>query len=108
MNLPSHKRAIGCRWVFNIKDNINVPMFKARLVAQGFRQVQGVVYGETFSPLVRYESIRILFAIAVQFKLVVHQMDVTTAFLNGDLEEEIYMKVPGGVNASGKYGISSL
>ena len=74
-------------------------MFKARLVAQGFRQVQGVDYGETFSPVIRYESIRILFAIAAQFKLVIHQMDVTTAFLNGDLQEEIYMKIPDGVDA---------
>ena len=99
VELPSHKRAIGCRWVFNIKDNINVPLFKARLVAQGFRQVQGVDYGETFSPVIRYESIRILFAIAAQFKLVIHQMDVTTVFLNGDLQEEIYMKIPDGVDA---------
>ena len=66
-------------------------MFKARLVAQGFRQVQGVDYGETFSPVVRYESIRILFAIAAQFKLTVHEMDVTTAFLNGDLQEEMVL-----------------
>ena len=66
-------------------------MFKARLVAQGFRQVQGVDYGETFSHVVRYESIPILFAIAAQFKLTVHEMDVTTAFLNGDLQEEMVL-----------------
>ena len=99
VELPAHKRAIGCRWVFNIKDNTTPPMFKGRLVAQGFKQIQGVDYGETFSPVIRYESIRILFALAAQFKLAVHQMDVTTAFLNGDLQEEIYMKVPDGVDA---------
>ena len=92
--LPAHRRAIGCRWVFTIKDLTTPPTYKARLVAQGFRQIQGIDYGETFSPVVRYESIRVLFALAAQFKLKIHQMDVTTAFLNGDLEEEIYMVIP--------------
>ena len=64
-----------------------------------FRQAQGVDYGETFSPVVCYESIRISFAIAAQFKLLVYQMDVTTAFLNGYLKEEIYIKIPYGVDA---------
>ena len=99
VNLPAGRRAIGCRWVFVIKDSTSPPTYKARLVAQGFRQVYGLDYFETFSPVVRYESIRILFALASQFKLIIHQMDVTTAFLNGSLDEEIYMKVPDGVEA---------
>ena len=100
--LPSKRRAIGCRWVFTIKDNdpSKPPIYKARLVAQGFRQVHGLDYSETFSPVIRYESIRLLFAIAAQFDLAIHQMDVTTAFLNGDLAEEIYMQVPDGVKAA--------
>lgn len=99
VHLPPGRRAIGCRWVFTIKETTTPPTYKARLVAQGFRQVYGLDYFETFSPVVRYESIRILFAVAVQFDLVVHQMDVTTAFLNGHLQEEIYMNVPAGVDA---------
>ena len=98
--LPPTRRAIGCRWVFTIKDTTTPPTYKARLVAQGFRQIHGLDYTETFSPVVRYESIRVLFAIAAQFQLKIHQMDVTTAFLNGDLAEEIYMRVPPGITAS--------
>lgn len=100
VSLPAGRRAIGCRWVFTIKDTSSPPLYKARLVAQGFRQIHGIDYGETFSPVVRYESIRVLFALAAQFGLAIHQMDVTTAFLNGDLDEEIYMQVPDGVSAS--------
>lgn len=100
-SLPAGRRAIGCRWVFTIKDNTTPPTYKARLVAQGFRQVHGLDYGETFSPVVRYESIRVLFALAARFDLVIHQMDVTTAFLNGDLHEEIYMQPPPGSPAAG-------
>lgn len=96
VDLPQGRRAIGCRWVFNIKDSASPPIYKARLVAQGFRQVQGLDYQETFSPVIRYESIRLLFATAAEFHLGIHQMDVTTAFLNGDLDEEIYMNQPDG------------
>ncbi len=87
--------------MFTIKDSTSPPTYKARLVAQGFRQVQGLDYGETFSPVVRYESIRMLFAIAAQYDLHIHQMDVTTAFLNGDLVEEIYMQPPPGSPLAG-------
>lgn len=97
--LPAGRRAIGCRWVFTIKDSTSPPTYKARLVAQGFRQVYGLDYFETFSPVVRYESIRIVLAISAQFDLKIHQMDVSTAFLNGTLNEEIYMMVPDGVDA---------
>ncbi|TID30591.1 hypothetical protein CANINC_000822, partial [Pichia inconspicua] len=100
VKLPAGRRAIGCRWVFTIKDSTSPPTYKARLVAQGFRQIYGLDYFETFSPVVRYESIRIVLALAAQFGLTIHQMDVTTAFLNGHLDEEIYMKVPDGVSAS--------
>lgn len=99
--LPAGRRAIGCRWVFTIKDTTVPPTYKARLVAQGFRQVHGLDYGETFSPVIRYESIRLLFSLAAQFGLVIHQMDVTTAFLNGDLAEEIYMLPPPGYPSDG-------
>ena len=71
-----------------------VERHKARLVAQGFNQKAGLNYDETFSPVVRFESLRMLAALAVQDGLVLHQMDVTSAFLNGTLTKEVYMEQP--------------
>nr|PNR28833.1 hypothetical protein PHYPA_027525 [Physcomitrium patens] len=98
-HLPPHRKAITCRWIFKIKlkNSGAVDRFKARLVARGFNQIQGLDYHETFSPVVRIQSIRLILALAVQLDLHVHQMDVKTAFLNGSLQEEIYMKIPEGV-----------
>ena len=76
--------------------NGEVERFKARLVAQGFSQQFGLDYDETFCPVVRFESIHTVIALAMQNDLRVHQMDVTTAFLNGELKEEVYMKQPEG------------
>ena len=70
--------------------------FKARLVAQGFTQTKGADYDETFSPVVRMESLRTVVGLAIQKKLKIHPLDVTAAFLNGKLQEEIYMKQPEG------------
>lgn len=67
-----------------------VERFKGRLVAKGYSQKHGIDYDETFSPVVRFPSIRALLAYAVQNEMMIHQMDVVTAFLNGELEEEIY------------------
>ena len=68
--------------------------YKARIVAQGYSQKFGQDYDETFSPLVRFESVRTVISLAAQYHLKLHQMDVTTAFLNGELEEEVYMRQP--------------
>ena len=97
-NLPEGRKAIDCRWVFKVKYNADgsVERHKARLVAKGYSQEPGLDYDETFSPVAKYTSIRSLLAIANQLDLEVHQMDVSTAFLNGELEEEIYMKQPEG------------
>ena len=76
--------------------------YKARLVAQGFTQKQGQDYDETFSPVIRFESLHTLVALAVQKGLSLHQMDVTAAFLNGDLKEEVYMKQPKKFAEEGK------
>jgi hypothetical protein len=94
--LPPGRKPIDCKWVFRKKytDTGEVEKYKARLVARGFTQVKGVDYHETFSPVVKFASIRTLLALAVQHSYIVHQMDVTTAYLNGDLEEEIYMTQP--------------
>jgi hypothetical protein len=93
VDLPKDRRAIGCRWVFFKKDD---GRYKARLVVQGFSQVEGVEYQETFSPVIRSESIKLLMAVAASQNKEVHQMDFTTAFLNGTIEGEIYMKQPVG------------
>ena len=102
--LPKDRKAVGCKWVFKVKHNADgsIERHKARLVAQGFSQRYGVDYDETFSPVVRFESIRTVIALSVQRGLKLHQMDVTAAFLNGELEDEVYMKQPEGFEVKGK------
>ena len=92
------KNVITCKWVFKVKRNADgtVDRYKARLVAQGYSQEEGMDYDHTFAPVARYSSIRSLLAIANQLNLEVHQMDVKAAYLNGDLEHEIYMEQPNG------------
>ena len=104
VELPKGRKPVGCRWVFKIKHNANgaVERYKARLVAKGYSQEEGIDYEETFSPVARYTSIRSGLAIANQLDLELHQMDVQTAFLNGELEEEIYMLQPEGYKEKGK------
>ena len=101
---PKECNVIGCKWVFRVKydGNGNVKCFKSRLVAQGFSQRHGVDYGEVFSPVAHLSSIRILLAFAAENKLQIHQMDVVSAFLNGELKEEIYMRQPPGYELKGK------
>ena len=76
--------------------------YKARLVAQGFSQKFGTNYDETFCPVVRMESLRTLIALAIQNGLKLHQIDVTTAFLNGELKDEVFMKQPEGFIVKGQ------
>lgn len=94
--LPDGKKAVKCKWVFAIKKDQNgKPIkYKARLVAKGYSQTQGIDYQETFAPVVRYTSIRFLLALAAHRNLEITQMDAVTAFLNGKLNEEIYMEQP--------------
>ena len=79
-----------------------VDKYEARLVAKGFTQQKGVDFFDTYSPVARISSIRILLALASIHNMFIHQMDVKTAFLNGDLEEEIYMDQPEGFIAKGQ------
>lgn len=97
--LPEGKTALGCRWVFKIKDSNSDEKlrYKARLCTKGSSQKPGIDYKEIFAPMVRYESIWTLLAIAVERKLETEQFDVKTAFLHGELSEEIYMEVPSGL-----------
>ncbi|KAJ9561618.1 hypothetical protein OSB04_006778 [Centaurea solstitialis] len=102
--LPKGAKAVGNKWVFKTKldQNGNVERYKARLVAKGFTQNKGVDYKETFSPVSRKESLRIVLALVAHFDLELHQMDVKTAFLNGDLYEDVYMSQPEGFKEEGK------
>lgn len=95
-DLPSNKNAIGCKWVFKTKPEKDGIRYKARLVAQGFSQKFGQDYNEVFAPVARAPTIRLLLSLAGKRNLIVKQFDVKTAFLNGELEEEIYMCQPPG------------
>ena len=104
VELPPGRKAIGSKWIFKCKTDAegNVERYKARLVAQGFNQKYGIDYEETFSPVVRFESVRTILALAANLGFKLHQMDIKTAFLNGELEEEIFMRQPEGFIEAGK------
>ncbi|CAH0564599.1 unnamed protein product [Brassicogethes aeneus] len=99
---PENKNIVDCKWVFSLKNNEfgNPIKYKARLVAKGFSQKYHIDYNETFAPVARISSFRFVLAFANQHCLLVHHMDVKTAFLNGKLKEEIYMKVPEGIKSN--------
>ena len=95
---PVHKKAVGTRWVFRNKldeDGV-VTRNKARLVAKGYSQAEGIDYDETYAPVARLEAIRIFLAFAAFSNFKVYQMDVKSAFLNGKLDEEVYVEQPPG------------
>ena len=98
MNLPPGKHAIGTKWVFRNKADERgiVVRNKARLVAQGHKQDEGIDYEEVFAPVARIEAIRIFLAFASYMGFIVYQMDVKSAFLYGEIEEEVYVTQPPG------------
>ncbi|KAJ4721050.1 Retrovirus-related Pol polyprotein from transposon TNT 1-94 [Melia azedarach] len=102
---PRDKKIITCKWVYKKKEgetSVEGIKYKARVVARGFTQREGVDYNEIFSPVVRHTSIRVLLAIVAHQDLELEQLDVKTAFLHGELEEEIYMTQPDGFQVPGK------
>ena len=104
VELPEGHRKVGCKWVFKTKRDSrgNLECYKARLVAKGFTQKDGVNYKETFSPVSKNDSFRIIMALVAHYDLELHQMDVKTVFLNGNLNEEVYMDQPIGFIEKGK------
>jgi Reverse transcriptase (RNA-dependent DNA polymerase)/gag-polypeptide of LTR copia-type/Integrase core domain len=100
---PKHCRTVGCKWVFKIKENSDgsISRYKARLVAKGYTQQEGIDYYETFAPVAKFQSIRGLLAIGAHHDYEIHQMDVVSAFLNGDIDAEVYMEQPEGYITKG-------
>ena len=96
---PPGRKPVQSKWVYRIKRDKfgNVDRYKARIVAKGFKQVLGIDYDEVFSPVVRLTTLRLIYALTIELRLILHQMDVDTAFLNADLKEEIYLQPPPGM-----------
>lgn len=103
VKLPKGKKAIGCKWVYRKKEATSGKgeTYKARLVAKGYSQREGIDYNEIFSPVVKHTSIRAILAMVAMHDMELEQLDVKTAFLHGDLEEEIYMQQPEGFEKEG-------
>jgi hypothetical protein len=101
---PEDRQIIGCRWVYSIKRDQDGKLikFKARLVALGYSQQEGIDFDETYSPVLRYGTLRALIALAAAHGLHMCQMDVITAYLNGVIDREVYMKQPPGHEVNGK------
>jgi hypothetical protein len=102
--IPKGAKTVGCKWVYKTKHDSkgNIERFKARLVVKGFTQREDIDYNETFYLVSCKDSFRIIMALVAHYDLELHQMDVKTAFLNGDLEENVYMAQSKGFVVEGK------
>ncbi|KAG8475656.1 hypothetical protein CXB51_032633 [Gossypium anomalum] len=100
-DLPQGKTVVRCKWIFPVKYNSNgsIQRYKARLVARGFTQTYGIDFTETFAPVAKLYTVRVLLSLVVNCDWQLHQLDVKNAFLNGKLEEEVYMKLPPGLKS---------
>lgn len=108
--LPPNRTSIGCKWVFRTKENPDgsINKYKARLVAKGFHQQPGFDYTETFSPVVKPVTIRVILTLALTHGWQLKQIDVNNAFLNGFLQEEVYMDQPPGFQSADKSPVCRL
>jgi hypothetical protein len=101
---PYDYKPVGCNWVFKkkLRPNGTIDKYKGRLVAKGYSQKEDKYFFDTYSPVARLTIIRVILSLAASHGLLVHQMDVKTAFLNGELKEEIYMAQPDGFIVKGQ------
>ena len=109
--LPDNGKTLPLKWIYTIKKDLKgvIIRYKARLVVQGFFQIFGVDYTDTYSPVATFVSIRIILALSVQLGLIIHTMVVDTAFLNATLDEDIWVQIPPGTKlATGDDGIYKL
>ena len=94
VNLPPGRKLVKCKWVFKTKFVADGSLkYKAKLVAKGFSQVQGIDYNETFVPVEKMDSIRLVLSIAASKQWEVHHMDVKSSFIHGDIKEYIYIYI---------------
>ena len=104
--LPAGRKPVGCKWVLRkkYKTDGSLDKYKARLVAKGYTQQPGVDFVDTYSPVAKFASVRIIMVVAARLDLELYQLDIKTAFLNGDLKEEIYMDQLDGFQIKGQEG----
>jgi hypothetical protein len=102
--LPFGCKPIGCKWVFKkkLRHDGTIDKYKAQLEAKGYTQKEGKDFFDTYSPIARMTTIRVLLSLAASYGLIIHQMDVKTTFLNGELDEEIYIDQPDGFVVKGE------
>ena len=103
MNFLKIKKPIGCKWIYKLKFKVDgsIDKYKARLVAKGYSQKEGIDYAETFALVAKLNTIRMLIALATKYHWKLHQLDVKSVFLNGELKEEVYLTQPNGFVKSG-------